>query len=105
MNIAVAGLWHLGTVTAACLASAGHTITGFDEHSETVDGLRKGQLPVFEPGLEDLVRQEVETGRLTFSSDTEDLAAAEIIWITYDTPVDENDRADVENVIHQVTAL
>lgn len=105
MHIAVVGLWHLGAVTAACLASAGHTVTGFDENSDTIDGLQKGQAPVFEPGLEDLVYQGVEGGRLTFSSNPADLAAAEIIWITYDTPVDETDRADVESVIQKATAL
>lgn len=105
MNIAVVGLWHLGTVTATCLASAGHTVTGFDENSETIDGLQKGQIPVFEPGLEDLVCQGVERGRLTFSSNPADLATAEIIWITYDTPVNETDRADVESVIQKATVL
>lgn len=105
MNIAVVGLWHLGTVTAACLASVGHTVTGFDENSDTIDGLQKGQIPVFEPGLADLVRRGVESGRCAFSSNPADLAAAEIIWITYDTPVDETDRADVEYVIQRVTTL
>lgn len=105
MNIAVAGLWHLGTVTAACLASVGYTVIGFDENAEIIDGLQKGQLPVFEPGLEDLVRRGAETGRCTFSSNPANVAAAEIIWITYDTPVDETDRADVEYVIQRVTTL
>lgn len=105
MNIAVVGLWHLGTVTAACLASAGHTVTGFDDNLETIDGLQRGQIPVFEPGLEDLVRREVERGRLAFSSNSADLTPAEIIWLTYDTPVDETDRADVEYVIQRVANL
>src|SRR6058998_2836924 len=105
MNIAVAGLWHLGTVTAACLAAAGYRVIGFDEHAETTSGLQEGRLPVFEPGLQDLVHTGIATGRLSFSSDPKAIASAEIVWIAYDAPVDEDDRADVEYVIERVTAL
>lgn len=94
MNIAVVGLWHLGTVTAACLAAAGYTVIGFDENADTITGLQKGRLPVFEPGLDELIRSEMANGRLYFSSYPKDLASAETLWITYDTPLDENDVAD-----------
>lgn len=105
MRVAVAGLWHLGTVTAACLAAAGHTVTAFDENSEIVQGLRQARLPVFEPGLEDLIRREIDAGRLHLSWNPEDLTGAEIIWVAYDTPVGEDDRADVECVIERVAAI
>lgn len=105
MRIGVIGLWHLGTVTAACLASAGYAIIGFDPDPETVDRLAAGRLPVFEPGLEDLIRGEMKAGRLSFSTRREDLADLEAVWITYDTPVDEEDRTDVEWVIEQATAI
>ena len=105
MNIAVAGLWHLGTVTAACLAAAGYRVIGFDEHAATIAGLQAGHLPVFEPGLQDLVRAGRETGRLSFSSAPTAVASAEIVWVAYDTPVDEDDRADVASVIERITAL
>lgn len=105
MNIAVVGLWHLGTVTAACLASIGYTIIGFDENAEIISGLQEYRLPIFEPGLEGLVRKGIASGTLRFSSNPQSLATAEIVWITYDTPVDETDRADVEYVIHRATTL
>ncbi len=105
MKIATVGLWHLGVVTAACLASAGYTVIGVDENAETIHNLQNARLPVFEPGLEDLVRQGMAAGRLTFSSDPRQIADADIVWIAYDTPVDENDRADSEYVIQRVTAL
>ena len=105
MNIVVAGLWHLGTVTAACLAAAGYRVIGFDEHAETIAGLQAGHLPVFEPGLQDLVRAVRETGRLSFSSAPTAVASAEIVWVAYDTPVDEDDRADVASVMERITAL
>jgi len=105
MKIGVVGLWHLGTVTAACLASAGYSVIGFDENVETIGGFQKRRLPMYEPGLEDLIRREAESGRLRFSSDPADLADAEIIWIAYDTAIDEDDQADVASVMERVEAL
>ncbi len=51
MNICVFGLWHLGTVIAACMARRGLAVTGLDYDKENICGLKKGQLPVYEPGL------------------------------------------------------
>lgn len=105
MNIAVIGLWHLGSVTAACLASAGYPVIAVDENEETMTGLQAGRLPVFEPGLQEILRAGIEKGLLSLSSDLRAITDAEIIWITYDTPVDENDRADVNFVMERITAL
>src|SRR2546428_6746255 len=105
MRIGVAGLWHLGTVTAACMASAGHDVVAFDGEPETRARLEKGQLPVSEPGLEELIARAVAAGRLRFSSRPADLAGSDITWITYDTPVDESDRADVESVLDATTDI
>src|SRR6266508_2180231 len=106
MRVCVAGLWHLGIVTAACLASVGHDVVAFDEYAELVDELRHGRCPVSEPGLEDLVRAGIDAGRLTLSSDrAEALARADVLWIAYDTPVDDADRADVESVTTRALAL
>jgi len=106
MNVCVLGLWHLGTVTAACLASVGHQVVGLDFDTETVVKLQHGQLPLFEPGLEDLVKRGLVEGHLRFTTDVVDaLGQVQIVWVTYDTPVDQEDRADVEWVIDQVTRL
>lgn len=106
MRVCVAGLWHLGIVTAACLASIGHEVVAFDEDSELVDALRRGRCPVTEPGLEDLVLAGIDARRLAFSSDPAiALARADVLWIAYDTPVDHDDRADVESVERRVLAL
>ncbi len=100
MKICVAGLWHLGVITAACVASAGHRVVAFDEDESVVSGLAAGTLPVEEPGLAELVRQQLDAETLTFTSRLEEAAAdAELAWITYDTPVDDDDRADVEYVL------
>jgi UDPglucose 6-dehydrogenase len=105
VRIAVIGLWHLGTVTAACLASAGYSVIGFDDNTEIVKGLTHGRLPVFEPHLEALIRKGVEDRKLEFTANLGDVEGASIVWITYDTPVDESDRADVEYVVNRVKGL
>jgi len=104
IKIAVVGLWHLGTVTAGCLASAGYEVVGYDANAETVAGLRRGCLPVTEPGLAALIQSGMQGGKLSFSDEPAALRGSEIIWIAYDTPVDEDDRADVEFVVEQVKA-
>ncbi len=106
MKIVVVGLWHLGTVTAACLASGGHTVTGLDFDPDVVARLQAGTPPLFEPGLEDLVKQGLTAGQLRFTTDeVTALADADIVWVTYDTPVDDADRADVGFVWGQVIRL
>lgn len=99
--IAVVGMWHLGSVTAACLASAGHSVIGIDEDPEIVKALAEARPPVAEPGLPEMIGRECEAGRLRFSTRFEDMAACSVVWIAYDTPVDENDVADVEFVYGQ----
>ena len=106
MRVCVLGLWHLGTVTAACLASGGHEVVGLDFDSSTVERLQAGQPPLYEPGLEELVRQGLDEGHLCFSTDVAAaLRGAELVWVAYDTPVDDEDRADVDFVVERVARL
>ena len=109
MKIAVCGLWHLGTVTAACLASAGHDVVGLDEDPALIDQLSTAVLPVAEPGLADLTSTQLAAGRLRFSHDFAQTADVDVVWIAYDTPVDEADRADTAFVhtraLRAITAM
>ncbi|MEO8257181.1 MAG: nucleotide sugar dehydrogenase [Acidobacteriota bacterium] len=106
MNVCVVGLWHLGTVTAACLAAGGHDVTGLDFEPEVIGRLSAGSAPLFEPGLEDLVRSGLAAGALRFTTSAATaLANAEVVWVTYDTPVDEDDRADVDYVVDRTVSL
>jgi UDPglucose 6-dehydrogenase len=105
MRVAVLGMWHLGSVIAACLASVGHSVLGFDEDPATVRLLRDGGLPVAEPGLKELVDAGLRSGALSFSADSADLESAEVLWVAYDTPVDDNDRPDVESVVSKLVAI
>lgn len=99
MIVVVQGLWHLGSVTAACLARAGHHVIGLDHDADTVASLARGVPPVAEPGLADLLRD--HAARLEFTTDPAAAARADVAWVAYDTPVDADDRADVEFVIGQ----
>lgn len=104
MKIGVVGLWHLGLVTAACLA-ADHRVVALAEDRDTLTGLEAGQLPIFEPGLGELIAQARAVGTLRFSVEKEALRQVDVVWITYDTPVDEDDHADVAFVSTRVSAL
>jgi UDPglucose 6-dehydrogenase len=77
-----------------------------DYDAETVRNLQAGQPPLFEPGLEDLVKRGLASGHLRFTTDiAEALSGTEGVWVAYDTPVDDQDRADVEFVVERVTRL
>ena len=106
MRVAVAGLWHLGCVTAACLAQAGHDVAAFDPDPLVVAGLEAGHAPLFEPGLDELLAEAVRQGRLEFTAVARRaLTGAEILWVTFDTPVDDHDNADVAFVRGHLEAI
>jgi len=106
MKVCVLGLWHLGTVTAACLAAGGHDVVGLEFDATTVKQLQAGQPPLYEPGLEGLLQQGLAEGRLAFSTDVaEAVDGREVVWVAYDTPVDDEDRADVQFVFERVKLL
>jgi UDPglucose 6-dehydrogenase len=106
MKICVFGLWHLGSVTAACLASLNHSVTGLDFDDGAVAGLNNGKAPLHEPGLDDLIAQGLKAGRLRFTVDAaEALRGAEALWVAFDTPVDHIDEADVEFVTTPVERI
>lgn len=106
MRVAVYGLWHLGCVTAACLAKGGHRVVGLDPDAGVVDGLRAGMPPLHEPGLPELTLAGMQAGQLSFTDDAKAaLANADVLWVTFDTPVDEDDVADVAFVRVQLETV
>jgi UDPglucose 6-dehydrogenase len=102
MNVCVLGLWHLGSVTAAGLAALGHRVVGLDFDDARVANLSKGVAPIFEPGLEELIKRGLSSGNLRFSSTTDDTKDVDVLWVTYDTPVDDDDNADADFVMAQI---
>ena len=101
--VGVVGLWHLGSVTAACLAEAGYEVIGVDPDRSRGRGAGRGRPPVSEPGLAELLSR--EAARLRFSADPGALAGARCAWVTFDTPVDEDDHADVDWVLDRAAEL
>jgi len=103
MKICVQGTWHLGSVTAACLADKGHKVIGLDYDTNVINSLSKGKAPIYEPGLDDLIEKGLAEKRLSFfDRPIDNIINQDILWITYDTPVDDDDRADIEFVFDQV---
>ena len=103
MNLAVLGLWHLGSVSAAGIAAAGHRVAAWDPDATVRTNLRSGKAPLAEPGLDDLLGAQIASGALTIAETVQEaVRGAEVIWITFDTPVDESDEADVESVLAMI---
>ncbi len=105
MKIAVVGLWHLGLVTAACLTKANHQVLAYDPDAQLIENLKENVTPISEPGLDDLLKTSYEAKQLTYTHNPADIREAEIIWVNFDTPVDENDHADVAFVINEFAKI
>jgi UDPglucose 6-dehydrogenase len=102
MKVVVLGLWHLGCVTAACCAKF-VDVVGLDFEQQTVEDLRRGKPPVFEPGLADLIQHGFASHRLSFESDpAAALQDADLLWVAYDTPVDDDDKPDIKPVLEGI---
>lgn len=103
MKVSVLGIWHLGAVTSACLADAGHVVVGVDEDSDIIGKLNSGTAPLFEPGLNDLIKRGINSKNLSFKG-VEKLSFIDsaLVWVTYDTPVDDDDSANVDFVIEKI---
>lgn len=101
LHITVLGLWHLGTVTAACLARH-HRVTGLDFDSNLIAGLQAGRAPLHEPGLEPRLAEGLARNQLDFTTDPAAAANADVLWVCYDTPVDADDRSDADWVLDRI---
>lgn len=100
MNISIVGTGYVGLVSGACFAELGAKVWCIDTNREKIDGLNKGIMPIYEPGLEDLVRRNVKAGRLFFSTDlTESLGDVEMLFIAVGTPPGEDGSADLSHVL------
>jgi UDPglucose 6-dehydrogenase len=106
MRVCVQGLWHLGSVTAACLASVGHEVIGLDADDNTITNLSNSHAPLFEPGLDDLLSAGIAHSKLRFTVDArEALVGGQVLWVAFDTPVNEDDQADIDFVKNQIKAV
>ena len=100
MNISIVGTGYVGLVSGACFAELGAKVWCIDTNREKIEGLNNGIMPIYEPGLEDLVRRNVKAGRLVFSTDlTESLNDVEMLFIAVGTPPGEDGSADLSHVL------
>jgi len=99
MNIAIMGTGHVGLVTGACFSELGNRVICVDNNEEKINMLQKEKIPLYEPGLEGLVKENVKRKRLFFSTSIEEgVNKSKIIFITVGTPPRENGEADLSNV-------
>ena len=100
MHIAIVGSGYVGLVTGACFAETGVTVTCVDVDEQKINNLKKGVLPIYEPGLGEIVERNSRSGRLTFTTDlAEVLDDVEIVFSAVGTPADEDGSADLKYVL------
>lgn len=100
MNIAIVGTGYVGLVSGACFAEMGIDVTCIDIDTDKITRLRHGEIPIYEPGLEDMVKRNMEAGRLHFTTSlTETLPDVEVVFSAVGTPPDEDGSADLRYVL------
>ncbi len=100
MNIAIVGTGYVGLVSGACFAETGATVTCVDVDEKKIEALKKGIIPIYEPGLDELVLKNINAGRLKFSTSLPDVINdQEIIFTAVGTPPDEDGSADLKYVL------
>ena len=99
MNICVVGTGYVGLVTGACFAEFGNPVTCVDKDVTKIEALEQGRMPIFEPGLDDLVERNVKAGRLKFSTDLAEIVRESlVVFIAVGTPQGNDGRADLSFV-------
>jgi UDPglucose 6-dehydrogenase len=93
LKLSVIGTGYLGATHAACMASLGFDVIGFDTEASKIELLSKGKVPFYEPGLEELLSEQIKSGRLTFTNSVADLADADVHFICVGTPQIKNGNA------------
>lgn len=100
MNIAIVGTGYVGLVSGACFSEMGIDVTCVDIDEKKIQRLLEGEIPIYEPGLDDLVKRNVEAGRLHFTTDlTACLDEVEVVFSAVGTPPDEDGSADLRYVL------
>ena len=99
MKIAVFGTGYVGRVTAAGLAEFGHHVVGADKVAEKIEKISRGEVPIYEPGLNELLESNLKTGRLSFSSDLDKtIQASDVIFVCVGTPQGDDGSADMSQI-------
>src|SRR5512138_371446 len=105
-QICVVGVGYVGLVTGACFADLGNRVVALDVDEKRVDNLKKGIMPIYEPGLDELVKRNVSAGRLSFTTSYDEAVnGAEYAFIAVGTPSGVNGEADLQYVAAAATAI
>jgi UDPglucose 6-dehydrogenase len=100
VKISVVGTGYVGLVTGTCFADTGHDVTCIDIDKAKIAKMRRGEVPIYEPGLEEMFKHNVEQGRLVFNVDlAEGIKGAEVIFLALPTPPNEDGSADLSYVL------
>lgn len=100
MNIAIVGTGYVGLVSGTCFSDMGINVTCVDVDQKKIDNLTKGEIPIYEPGLDDMVHKNMQAGRLKFSTNlAEVLDDVDIVFSAVGTPPDEDGSADLKYVL------
>ena len=100
MNIAIVGTGYVGLVSGACFAEMGVDVTCVDIDEQKIERLRRGEIPIYEPGLDEMVRKNVDAGRLHFTTELSGcIDGVEIVFSAVGTPPDEDGSADLKYVL------
>ena len=100
MRISIVGSGYVGLVSGAGLSDVGHHVVCMDINQQRIEGLRKGVVPIFEPGLDDMLERNARQGRLRFTASIEEAVEhAEVLFIAVGTPPDEDGSADLSHVL------
>ncbi len=106
MQIAIFGSGYVGLVTGTCFAAAGVDVIGVDVDPSKLAALKRGECPIYEPGLQALMQEAIQAGRLSFTADAAAaIAAAKILFIAVGTPPDEDGSADLQYVLAVARAI
>src|ERR1700752_2777507 len=106
MKIAVIGTGYVGLVTGTCFAKVGVDVTCVDIDQKKIDNLNKGVLPIYEPGLEEMVIRNNQKKRLHFSTSLKDsIQGCEVVFIAVGTPPDEDGSADLKYVLGVASSI
>ena len=106
MRVTIFGTGYVGLVTGTCLAEVGHEVVCVDIDAGKIEGLRNGIIPIYEPGLEPMVKANHAQGRIDFTTDAAAAVAhAEVIFIAVGTPPDEDGSADLQYVLAVATTI
>lgn len=106
MKIAIVGTGYVGLTTGACLANTGHQVICADVLEDRVAGLKRGEVPFFEPGLRGIVRSNLEEGRLSFTTDVDHaVRRSYVVFIAVGTPSSEDGSADLQHVLEAATQI